>query len=149
MPADPFLVSFLKHFSHFCRFLTFHFLDTKHLEMSQSSEGYRSSAEIDHEVDKIIADTFKIPLIPKEKKERNIIERPRKGSILTAALFRQFKSLFDRKVEHVLRRNIDDFVRSAISLSDNCTKHVTERKVSPANFLTRKRITDQLCFCSG
>lgn len=71
-------------------------------EMSQSSEGYRSSAEIDHEVDKIIADTFKIPLIPKEKKERNIIERP--------------------------RRNIDDFVRSAISLSDNCTKHVTERK---------------------
>jgi hypothetical protein len=149
MPADPFLVSFLKHFSHFCRFLSFYFLDTKHLEMSQSSEGYRSSAEIDHEVDKIIADTFKIPLIPKEKKERNIIERPRKGSILTAALFRQFKSLFDHKVEHVLRRNIDDFVRSAISLSDNCTKHVTERKVSPANFLTRKRITDQLCFCSG
>ncbi|CBY38049.1 unnamed protein product [Oikopleura dioica] len=78
--------------------------------MSQSSEGYRSSADIDHEVDKIIADTFKVPLVPKEKKERNII------------------SIFDRKVEHVLRRNIDDFVRSAISLSDNCTKHVTERK---------------------
>ena len=48
--------------------------------MSQSSEGYRSSADIDHEVDKIIADTFKVPPVPKEKKERNIIERPRKGS---------------------------------------------------------------------
>ncbi|CAG5087014.1 Oidioi.mRNA.OKI2018_I69.PAR.g11437.t1.cds [Oikopleura dioica] len=78
-------------------------------EMSQSSEGYRSSAEIDQEVEKIVADTFKIPLrqgietIEKEEKpERKIIERP--------------------------RRNIDDFVRSAISLSDNCTKLVTERK---------------------
>lgn len=55
--------------------------------MSQSSEGYRSSAEIDQEVEKIVADTFKIPLrqetIEKEEKpERKIIERPRKGSAL-------------------------------------------------------------------
>ena len=65
--------------------------------MSQSSEGYRSSAEIDQEVEKIVADTFKIPLrqekIEKEEKpERKIIERPRKGSTLgKKALCKRFK----------------------------------------------------------